>query len=127
MSEKDLKPLQFIPFYLLWIVSGALTVIGGLLLRQAITAVAAVLGEAVPMEWQMEHVWYTRWVVRATDPCAVAILSVVALSTIISLDYLYRKAIIGKTIKKVFAKVTAVQIGIIVISVILIAVAGGVG
>jgi hypothetical protein len=127
VSEKDLRPLQFIPFYLLWIVSGALTIITGLVARQAITAVTAALGEAVPMEWQIEREWFTRWIVRAVDPFAIAILSVLAFSTIIALDYLYRNAILKKTVKKTFGIVTAVQLGILIVSIIAITIVSSTG
>ncbi len=120
MNEKDLRPLEFIPFYLLWIVSGALTIIDGLLLRQAVTAVAAALGQVVPMTWQVEHHWYVRWVVRAVDPLATAILTIAVFAAIIILDYLYRNAIIKKTIKKTFALVTAIQLGLLIGGVIAI-------
>jgi hypothetical protein len=88
-----MRPIQFVPFYLLWIVSSALSVLDWFLLRSALTAVASAIANAIPMEVQIRRQWYARWVVRAVDPCATAVLSVLLLVSIILFDYLYRAAI----------------------------------
>jgi sterol desaturase/sphingolipid hydroxylase (fatty acid hydroxylase superfamily) len=113
-----MKPLQTGSFYLLWIVSSALTVLDWITLRSGITGVAAVLAKAIPMEWQIEHQWYARWTVRAVDPCAAAILTILALMSIISFDYLYHDAIEKGKIKKRFGTVTAIQAGLLIVSAI---------
>jgi len=123
MKQTELRPLQFIPFYLLWIVSSALTVIDGLLLRSAITAIAAPALESVSWEYQMEHLWFARFTLTAIDSWVLALLGIVALSCIISFDYLYRSAIIKQTIKKTFGIITAIQVGIIVLCLITINIA----
>ena len=120
MKQKELRPLQFIPFYLLWIVSSALTVIDVLMLRTAITAVVAPILDSVPWEKQIEHMWFARFTLPAIDSWFLAIGSIVALSCIISLDYLYRTAIIKNTVKKTFGTITAIQAGIIVICIVTI-------
>ncbi len=115
-EEKQLKPLQFIPFYLLWIVSGALSVLDWLVLRAATTAVAAAIAESVPIEVQIERHWFLRWPVAAIDKFALACFGIVAMVFVMSLDYLYRDALIKGKIKRRFAAVTAVQVGILGLS-----------
>jgi len=117
-----MRPIQFVPFYLLWIVSSALSVLDWFLLRSALTAVASAIANAIPMEVQIRRQWYARWVVRAVDPCATAVLSVLLLVSIILFDYLYRAAIEKGTIKKRFGLVTGIQAGILIVSAIAVAI-----
>jgi hypothetical protein len=117
-----MRPIQFVPFYLLWIVSSALSVLDWFLLRSALTAVASAIANAIPMEVQIRRQWYARWVVRAVDPCATAVLSVLLLVSIILFDYLYRAAIAKGTIKKRFGLVTGIQAGILIVSAIAVAI-----
>jgi sterol desaturase/sphingolipid hydroxylase (fatty acid hydroxylase superfamily) len=113
-----MKPLQSVSFYLLWIVSSALTVLDWIILRSGITGAAAVLAKAIPMEWQIKHQWYARWAVRAVDPCAVAILTILGVVSIMGFDYLYHDAIEEGKIKKRFGTVTAIQAGLLIASTI---------
>jgi hypothetical protein len=99
----------------MWIISGALSVVCWMALRAATVSVVALIERLVPMERQIESGWYLRWVVRAADPCSLAVFSVFALASIILFDYLYRTAIKKGTIKRVFLSVTGIQVGIIVV------------
>jgi hypothetical protein len=107
------KPVQFIPFYLLWIISSALSVLDWIALRGATVALVDLIDRSVPIERQIERGWYLRWVTRAANPCSLAIFSVFAVLSIIGFDYLYRTAIEKGTIKKRFALVTGIQVGIL--------------
>jgi hypothetical protein len=109
-----MRPVQFIPFYLLWIISSALSVLNWLALRAATVALVDWIERLVPMERQIERGWYLRWVTRAADPCSLAVFSIFALASIIGFDYLYRAAIEKGTIKKRFGLVTGIQAGILV-------------
>jgi hypothetical protein len=120
------RPIQFVSFYLLWIISSALSVLDWFLLRSALTAVASAIANAIPMEVQIRRQWYARWVVRAVDPCATAVLSVLLLVSIILFDYLYRAAIEKGTIKKRFSTVTGIQVGILIVSAIAVAISSAV-
>lgn len=113
-----MRPLQFIPFYLFWMVSSSLSILDGFVLRSAITGIATVIGKAVPMEWQIEHQWYMRWVVRAVDPLAIAILTILVFASIIVFDYLYRSAIEKGTIKRKFVLVTIIQASLLILGVV---------
>ena len=121
-----MRPIQFVSFYLLWIISSALSVLDWFLLRSALTAVASAIANAIPMEVQIRRQWYARWVVRAVDPCATAVLSVLLLVSIILFDYLYRAAIEKGTIKKRFSTVTGIQVGILIVSAIAVAISSAV-
>ena len=115
-DEKRLKPRQ-VPLYVgLWLVSGIVSLLDWVALRAAITAVVAAIVGAVPIEWQVEHQWYLRWTARATDPCSIAVLTVLAFVTIIGFDPLYRGAIWKGTIRKTFTIVTAIQVGVLAVS-----------
>ena len=115
-DEKSLKPRQTLLSVALWILSALLSALDWVALRAAITAVAAVIVDAVPMEWQVEHQWYLRWMVRAADPCSMAVLTVLAFVTIIGFDPLYRSAVWKGTIRKTFTLVTGIQVGILALS-----------
>lgn len=112
MDERHLEPRQIALFYALWIVSVALSLLDWVALRAASTAVVAAIASAIPIEYQIEHQWYARWTVRAADPCAIAILTVLAFASIVVFDFMYRDAIWKGTIAKKFGIVTAVQVGI---------------
>ena len=122
MSEKKLKPAQYLPFYALWIISSAVSVVDWMLLRGATIAVADAIERAVPIEVQIERQWYLRWVVRAANPCSMAFYSIFAFASIISFDYLYRDAIAKGKIRKRFGLVTAIQAGIAVVCALLMAI-----
>jgi len=121
-DEKGLKPRQVPLYILLWFVSGILSVLGWIALRAAITAVAAAVANAVPIEWQVAHQWYLRWTVRAADPCSIVVLTVLAFLTILGVDPLYRNALRKGTIRKTFLIVTAIQAGILLLSGVAVAI-----
>lgn len=110
-----MRPVQFIPFYLLWIISSALSVLDWMALRGATVALADLIERLVPIERQIESGWYLRWVVRAANPCSLAFFSIFAVVSILGFDYLYRNAIEKGTIKKRFTVVTGIQVGILVL------------
>lgn len=122
MGEKDLKPLQFVPFYLLWIISSALSILDWALIRAAVTSLAAVIAAAIPIEFQLRRQWSAGWALRAVDPCTVAILTILVLASIISFDYLYRDGLIKGTIKRRFGIVTSVQAGLLIVGGIIVTV-----
>jgi len=115
-DEKRLKPRQTLLYVGLWLFSGIVSLVDWVALRAAVTAVAAAIVGAVPIEWQVEHQWYLRWTVRATDPCSIAVLTVLAFLTILGFEPLYRNAIWKGTARKTFTIVTAIQAGILVTS-----------
>ena len=112
MDERRLEPRQIALFYGLWILSIVLSILDWVVLRAAISAVTAAIVHAIPIEFQIQHQWYARWTMRAADPCALAILTVLTFASIIIFDFMYRDAIWKGTIKKRFGIVTAVQVGI---------------
>jgi len=115
-EEKQLKPIQYIPFYLLWGVSGALCVLDWLLARTAITSVVSAIANTIPMEKQIERQWFVRWPVAALDKLVVVILGIAAMVVFMALNYVYQKALIEGTMKKRFAIVTGIQAGILALS-----------
>ena len=54
-------------------ISGTLSVLDWLTLRSAITDVAVVIANAVPMEAQIANQWYLRWTVPSVDKFALAL------------------------------------------------------
>jgi hypothetical protein len=100
----------------LWIVSTLLSLLDWAAMRAAFTAVVAVVVGLVPIEWQIENRWYLRWTARAADPCIVAVLTVLAFLSLIGFDYLYRDAIWKGKIRKTFAVVTGIQVGLLALS-----------
>jgi hypothetical protein len=121
-DEKGLRPRQIPLFVLLWAVSSLLTVLCGIVLRSAASSVAAVIANAVPIEWQIENQWYLRWTVRAVDPCSVAILTILGFVSIIGFDFLYRDGFWKGTIRKKFITVTAIQAAILALGWLAIAI-----
>jgi hypothetical protein len=107
------KPVQFIPFYLLWIISSALSIVDWMALRGATVALVDLIDRLVPVERQIESGWYLRWVTRAANPCSLTVFGILAVVSIFAIDYLYRTAIEKGTIKKRFALVTGIQVGIL--------------
>jgi len=116
MSEPKLKPRQFLPFYGLWMISAALSIADWLFLRAALTAIAAAIANAVPIEKQISGNWYLRWVVGAVDKFAWLIFGIMAVLSVMSFEYIYRTGLIKGTIKKRFATVTGIQAGILALS-----------
>jgi hypothetical protein len=118
-----MKMPRSVLYYVLWFVSSVVSIADWIALRAMITSIAAAIGGQIPMEFQIEHQWYVRWTVAAVDPCFVAILTILALVSIIGLDYLYQDAVAKGTIKKRFGIVTAVQASILVVSYVAVLVA----
>lgn len=118
-----MKPLRSVLYYVLWFVSSVVSIADWIALRAMITSVAAAIGGQIPMEFQVEHQWYVHWTVAAVDPCFVAILTLLALMSIIGLDYLYQDAVIKGTIRKRFGIVTAIQVGVLIVSYIAVLIA----
>ena len=116
MSEKTLNSVQFVSLSVLWMISGALSVLDWLTLRSAITNVAVVIANAVPIESQIRNHWYLRWTIPAVDKFALAILSLCAFLSICILDYYYQAGLLKGAIKKRFGLATIIQVGILVIS-----------
>jgi hypothetical protein len=116
MSEKALNPIQFVSFSLLRMISGALSVLDWLILRLAITDIAVVIANAVPIESQIRNHWYLRWTVPAVDKIALAILGLCAFLSICILDYYYQAGLLKGAIKKRFGLATTIQVGVLAIS-----------
>ncbi|MBN1936368.1 MAG: hypothetical protein JW934_17010 [Anaerolineae bacterium] len=121
-EEKKLKPVQLGLFYLLWLTSAVLIVLDVLFLRAGITALAASLLDRVSWEYQVEHLWYARFSLTAIDAWFLALAGLAAFLCIIGLDYLYRAAILKEKITKTFGTVTAIQVGVLVLSLIMSAI-----
>lgn len=119
-EEKKLKPAQLGLFYLLWLTSMVMTVLDVLLMRAAIAAIVAPLLAQVPWEYQIKHLWFARFSLPAIDSWFLALGGLAAFALIIFLDYHYRAAILQGRIAKTFGVVTAVQAGILLLSVIVI-------
>jgi hypothetical protein len=115
-----MKPLQYVPFYVLWIISSALSVLDWFLLRAATVAITDAIQRAVPMEVQIERGWYLRWMVRAANPCSLVFFSIFAFASIVAFDHIYRTAIEKGTIKKRFGLVTSIQAGILIVCAIIL-------
>jgi hypothetical protein len=120
MSIKTLNRIQFVSFSLLRMISGALSVLDWLALRSAITDVAVVIANAVPIESQIRNQWYLRWTVPAVDQFALAILGLCAFLSICFLDYYYQAGLLKGAIKRRFGLATTIQVGILVMSGIII-------
>gem|GEM_PF-4552283 len=118
-EEKKLKPTQLGLFYLLWITSIVLTVLDVLLVRAGITALAAPLLDRVPWEYQIKHLWFARFSLKAIDSWFLALGGLVALACIILLDYRYRTAILNGQIAQTFGFITAVQVGILLLGLLM--------
>ena len=116
MSEKKLRTGQLPVFYLLWIVSAILSILDWFALRSAVTAVAVAIAASIPMEVQIERQWYVRWPAAAVDKFAMACFGILAMLAIMSLEWIYRTGFIKGTIKKRFAIVAAIQVGLLVLS-----------
>lgn len=116
MSEPKLKPRQFLPFYGLWLISAALSIADWLLLRAALTAIAAAIADSVPIEKQISGHWYLRWMVEAVDKFAWLILGIIAVLSVMSFEFIYRTGLIKGKIKKRFATVTGIQVGLLFLS-----------
>ena len=65
---------------------------------------------------QIERQWFVRWPAAAVGKFALAILGIAAMLVVMALDYVYRDGIIKGTIKKRFVTVTAIQVGILLLS-----------
>lgn len=122
--EPHLKPVQSVPFYLLWIVSAILSVLDWLLLRSAASALAALIAASVPIEKQIERNWYLRWTVPAVDKIALVVFGIAAVLSIMTFDYIYRNAIIKHKVRQRFTTITAIQVGLLILSVAIITLTG---
>ena len=116
MSEPKLKPRQFLPFYGLWLISAALSIADWLMLRAALTAIAAAVANSVPIERQISGQWYLRWAVGAVDKFAWLILGIIAILSVMSFEFIYRTGLIRGKIKRRFASVTGIQVGLLLLS-----------
>jgi hypothetical protein len=123
MSEKRLEKRQIVPFVLMWIVSGILSVADWLALRAAVSAVAAAIAGSVPIEVQIRRNWFLRWPAAAVDQFALACLGILAVLSIMSFEWVYHSALLrGKGTRR-FLTVAGVQVGLLVASVIAIGIA----
>ena len=120
MSEKKLKPRQFFPFYGLWLISAALSIADWLILRAALTSVAAAIADSVPIERQISGNWYLRWMVEAVDKFAWLILGILAMLSVMSFEFIYRTGLIKGKIKRRFATVTSIQVSLLILSQVVI-------
>ena len=125
MSEPKLKPRQFLPFYGLWLISAVLSIADWLMLRAGLTAIAAAIADAVPIEKQISGHWYLRWVVEAVDKFAWLILGIMAMLSVMFFEFTYHTGLIKGKIKKRFAIVTGVQVGLLILGQIAVWIASG--
>jgi hypothetical protein len=117
-----MKPVQHLALYAAWFFSSALSVADWLMLRSALTAVAAAITKSVSMEAQVERGWYLHWTLPAVDMFALVILGIIGMVSIMGFEYLYRSGIQKGKMKKRFGIVTGIQAGLLAISAITIAI-----
>ena len=122
--EPKLKPAQLLPFYLLWLVSSILSIADWLLMRAAASATAVLIAASVPIQRQIEGRWYLRWVPPAVDKIALLVFGIAAVLSIMTFEYVYRDAFIKNKIRRRFAVITAVQVGLLLLSVAIITLTG---
>ena len=123
MSEKRLKKQQIAPFVLMWIASGMLSVADWLVLRAAVSAVAAAIAGSIPIETQIRRNWFLRWPAAAVDKFALACFGILAVLSIMSFEWVYRSALLRGKGRKRFLTVAGIQVGLLVASVIAIGIA----
>ena len=122
MSEKKMLPRQLPAYWGMWIGSSILSLVDWWMLRTATTALAAAIAESVPIEVQIERQWYLRWVAAASAPFAWVCIGIVAILSIFGFEALYRDGLIKGKARKRFGVVTAIQAGLLVLSVLTIAI-----
>jgi len=123
MSEKRLKKQQIAPFVLMWIASGMLSVADWLVLRAAVSAVAAAIAGSIPIETQIRRNWFLRWPAAAVDKFALACFGILAVLSIMSFEWVYHSALLRGKGRKRFLTVAGIQVGLLVASVIAIGIA----
>jgi len=123
MDEKRLEKRQIVPFILMWVASAVLSVADWLALRAAVGSVAAALAGAVSIETQIRRNWFLRWPAATVDKFALACFGILAVSSIISFEWIYHSALVEGVGKRRFVTVVGIQIGLIVISGITVGVA----
>jgi hypothetical protein len=123
MSEKRLEKQQIAPFVLMWIVSGMLSVADWLVLRAAVSAVAAAIAGSISIETQIRRNWFLRWPAAAVDKFALVCFGILAVLSIMSFEWVYHSALLrGKGTRR-FLTVAGIQVGLLVASVIAIGIA----
>ncbi|HUT18405.1 MAG TPA: hypothetical protein VM366_04540 [Anaerolineae bacterium] len=123
MSERRLEKRQIVPFILMWAASAVLSVGDWLALRAAVGSVAAAIAASVSIETQMRRNWFLRWPAATVDKFALACFGILAVSSIISFEWVYHSALVEGVGKKRFATVAGIQVGLIVVSGIAISIA----
>jgi hypothetical protein len=123
MSEKRLEKQQIAPFVLMWIVSGMLSVADWLVLRAAVSAVAAAIAGSISIETQIRRNWFLRWPAAAVDKFALVCFGILAVLSIMSFEWVYRSALLRGKGRKRFLTVAGIQVGLLVASVIAIGIA----
>lgn len=123
MSEERLEKQQIASFVLMWIVSGILSVADWLVLRAAVSAVAAAIAGSVSIEAQIRRNWFLRWPAAALDKFALACFGILAVLSIMSFEWIYRSALLHGRGRKRFLTVAGIQVGLLVASAIAIGIA----
>jgi hypothetical protein len=107
-----MKPLTSVLPYLAWIVSGILTVLDWMALRELVVAIAVKIAKTVPMEKQIERGWFLHSIIPVVDRSAVLVLGVIGLALVLSFDYIYRTGLAKGVLRKRFGLITAIQVGV---------------
>jgi len=112
---KPLKPPTSILPYLAWIISGVLTILDWMALRELVIAITVKIAKTVPMEKQIERGWFLHSIIPVVDRSAVLVLGIIGLGLVLSLDYIYRAGLAKGVLRKRFGLVTAIQVGVWVV------------
>jgi len=110
-----MKHLAFIFPFVAWIVSGILTVLDWVAVRELVVAITVRATETVPFEQQVESGFLLRWIIPAIDRFAILGCGVIGLALVIAFDYVYRRAQAQGVLLKRFARITAVQVVVYVL------------
>ncbi|MCP4537859.1 MAG: hypothetical protein GY832_12010 [Chloroflexi bacterium] len=124
MKTKLQKALTAVSSYLAWIVSFALTLFDWMALRSLVRAIVTTVLVTMPTEQRVEKLLFPQLIIPAIDQIATLVFGVIALILVIALEYVYRTAAAKGMLKKRFSLVTALQVGVFVVCLVLILIAG---
>ena len=107
-----MKPLTSVLPYLAWIVSGVLTILDWMALRELVVAIAVKIAKTVPIEEQIERGWFLHSIIPVVDRSAILVLGIIGLGLVLAFDYIYRTGLAKGVLRKRFGLITAIQVGV---------------
>ena len=105
--------------YLAWIISFALTILDWMALRNLVRAIVTTILVTMPTEQRVEKRLFPQLIIPAADQLATLVFGVIALILVVALEYVYRTAAAKGMLKKRFGLVTALQMGVFAVCLIL--------